>query len=95
MQPTARLAAYRPLAAEAVTVTHTGAATLFVFAVGTGLCHRDNFSSDATANLLQAIGGVNPTGGKGDFSSIIAPNEERPELRIFPTTAHPHLVYLV
>jgi GrpB-like predicted nucleotidyltransferase (UPF0157 family) len=40
VEPTARLAGHRPLAAEAVTVADTGAAALWVFAMRAGLCHR-------------------------------------------------------
>jgi hypothetical protein len=57
---TARPAGHRPLAAEAATVAHTGAATLSVFAVRAGLCHCVIPLRCAGANLLRTDARVNP-----------------------------------
>jgi hypothetical protein len=52
MEPTPRLAGHRPLATETVTVAHTGAAALPVFAVGTRFCHRRDLSMQMTFLIL-------------------------------------------
>jgi hypothetical protein len=44
METTPRLAGHWPLFAEAVTVTRAGSTTLFILAMGAGLCHRRDLS---------------------------------------------------
>jgi hypothetical protein len=52
VKPAALLAGHRPLATEAVTVAHPGAAPLFVFAMRSGFCHWRNLSMKMAFLLL-------------------------------------------
>jgi hypothetical protein len=52
MEPTPRLAGHRPLLAKAATVPHPGAATLFVFPVGSGSWHRRDLSMQMAYLIL-------------------------------------------
>jgi hypothetical protein len=52
METTALLAGNGPIAAEAMTVAHAGAAALFVLPVRSGLCHRRDLSMQMTFLIL-------------------------------------------
>jgi hypothetical protein len=52
METTALFTWYRPLAAEAVPVPHTGATALLVFSVGAWFCHRRDLSMQLAFLIL-------------------------------------------
>jgi hypothetical protein len=60
MELTAFFAGHGPLLAKAVTMTHAGAAALFVFAMRAGLCHRRNLSMQMAKSIVRFAARVNP-----------------------------------
>jgi hypothetical protein len=72
VEPTPRLSGHRPLAAEATTVAHAGAAALLVFPMRPGLCHRRNLSMQMAKLILRFAARVNPK-SQGHFPELGGP----------------------